>query len=190
MMELTKPFLAVCAGILFLPLVAAGSNQSTYLRGYLELNDAEQLRKTGDFLGAIAELKDALHCLELLRARDPNWEQELVRRRFEEVDDEVKLLEPLARRQVVREFREAGSADVVMSRLLEEGHRLEAGRDELGALKVFERYVTTAEAGHDVDSNWKATSIEEAQAAVRRLEAVVGAELGPTPHQDQENTFQ
>lgn len=70
------------------------SNQTVFLKIYIELNDADHLQQQGDFRGALEAYQDCLKRLIKLHNADPDWEKALVLSRIEDCKAQIATLKP------------------------------------------------------------------------------------------------
>ncbi len=80
--------------------VAAATLQETYLKLYLEMDDAEQRELAHDYIRALVRFQAAEVCLVKMHANFPDWEPDMVRQRTKDCQEKITELTPLAREEL------------------------------------------------------------------------------------------
>ena len=143
------------------PLRAFPTSQQLYLELYLECNDAAQLEKQKDYLGALVRYKISGRFLDKLHKRDPGWEIDLLEERIHLCRDKVTELTPLAAEQILVPTRSTLSWGPGISRFFYEGSDLEQKKMYWSAIIPFEEYLTCLEVIQHDDPKWQKDAVEK-----------------------------
>ena len=151
-------------------MAGAARANSSYLPIYLAFNDAEQFKKSGDYLSAVAELQTAVDLLKIIQFADPRWETALIRSKLKVGEQELTKLKPLAAKQAREEAQGAGSSDVLLAGLYQVAEQSDWKRDRFGTIRKFQRYLAAAEGLPKASSAQKAPDIQVARNEITQLE--------------------
>ena len=110
-------------------------HQAEYLKIYLKINDADQLERKGDYLGALADFKDCYARLQKIHNSDPSWESALVIHRMDDCKAKILDLEERASQQTVPSAAPAAPGEAAPVPSVESNEEVNTLRQQLAEVQ-------------------------------------------------------